>query len=547
MKKSRFILWFEYVAISIIVIAFLVISYCGFFMGDDLFMARGEFSTIKNVFSQTWWWYHNLGGRFFSVAAQYYFCGLIGNKLCFDIANTLFFVLLIMTCGRLIKNDEKEAVVYVLFFALLFWLFCPKPNETLFWVAGSTTHLWGNTLALVFLFLFLKYKDDSFGVVGKIGLFVLSIFAAAEFIPCASICGALVVYYAFHIKELKGNTVSFVIGFAIGSMLLLFAPGNFRRAEIEGSSFLVNLQNLLHHPILEILKYKALWMFLIILVCGWIKNKETVKSWMRINAILLLSLGWSIIAFSVVFRPLNRALFFPETLSLILLLRFLFDNYQIFEIRILDEIMSDHGFFIRSVIIFVLFVVFMVDSAHAIAETKKQCNNNDRLLNEIIDSGGIVALDRMISSHRMTYVSDFPKWTWKPLADKFSLDSVHVYPYYCQDKFYNQGLPWENVYIDNVKLNDDYDIFGKYVPLMVRIKNEELQASNNHVTFAIDYKRPRKWYKAWLDNVRNYQYERTSVVERDKPDACFDGYSYYIIWFGRENASGLKSVKYEIE
>lgn len=555
-KANKYV-WFDYVAVAIIVFVFFVISYCGFYASDDLSMAYGgstkgygekvgEISSIIDVFKLTWWWYFHLGGRLFSVASQYFFCGLLGNRIWFDIVNTLFFMVLIIICGRLINTGINNKVRCVLVFALLFWLLCPKPNETLFWIAGSTTHMWSNTLVFMFLYLFLKYKDDNFNALGKIGLFFLSVFAATEIIPCVSICGAFVVYYAFHIKRFNGNAASFVVGFAIGSLLLLFAPGNFGRVKLEGGmSFFDKIQFLANHPLLELSKYKALWMFLIILACGWIKNKETVKSWMRVNSVLLLSLGWSIIAFSVVFRPENRALFFPETLSLVLFLRFLFDNYQIFEIRILDEIMSDNRSFVRSAIIIVLFVVFMMDSAHAIAETRKQCNNNDKSLKEIKDSGGIVALDRMISSHRMSYVPFFPVYTWEPLADRFGLDSVHVYPFFCQDKFYNQGLPWDNMYIDKVK--DDYDLFGKYFNVIMRIRDEELQAPGNLVVFTIDYTRPRKWYKSWLDNWRNYQYDRTLVVEREKPDVRFNGYCYYGFRFKRENLKNLKSIKYAVE
>ena len=537
-STNRF-LWLEYIAVSIIVIAFFVISYCGFYMGDDLSMAHGEFTSLFDVYKHTWQWYHELGGRCFSVASQYLFCGLIGDKTWFDLVNTLFFLLLIMTCGKLINNSKEERVFLVLLFALLFWFLCPVPRETLFWVAGSTTHLWGNTLAFVFLWFFLKYKDDNFSIVGKTGLFFMSIVAAAEFIPCASICGAFVLFYAFRIKQFKGNVVPFVVGFAIGSVLLLFAPGNFGRTEWEGTSFLGNLQSLLHHPILEVVKYKALWMFLAVLVWGWIKNKKAVKSWMRSNSVLLLSLGWSIIAFSIVFRPENRALFFPETLSLVLFLRFLFDNYQVLEIRFFDERSFNS---IKTVIITLLFVVFMVDSAYAISETKKQYNNNNKLLSEIANSGGIVVLDRVISSHRMAYVSSFPHWTWNSLADKYGLDSVHIYPFYCQDKFYSRG----NTYIDEAVLEGD-DSFRKEVYLIVRINNTYLQKPNNHVIFTIDYTRPRKWYKSWLDKWRNYQYDRTVVVEIDEPEFCFDDYCYYFIWFKRENAKNLKSVKYTIE
>ena len=83
--------------------------------------------------------------------------------------------------------------------------------------------------------------------------------------------------------------------------------------------------------------------------------------------------------------------------------------------------------------------------------------------------------------------------------------------------------------------------------MIVRIENEDLHEAINRIVFTIDYTRPRKWYRLWLDKWRNYQYDRTVIVERDNPDVCFDGYCYYVFWLKRENAKNLKSVKYEIE
>ena len=40
-KKVNVLLWLGFVAVAIIVIAFFVISYCGFFFSDDLTMAYG--------------------------------------------------------------------------------------------------------------------------------------------------------------------------------------------------------------------------------------------------------------------------------------------------------------------------------------------------------------------------------------------------------------------------------------------------------------------------------------------------------------------------
>ena len=549
------LLWLDYVAIAIIVIAFFVISYCGFYFADDFTMAYGgipigygkrvgEITSVFDVFKLTWWWYFHWGGRIFSVAVQYFLCGLLGNKIWFDIVNTMFFILLMVICGRLTNNGDKNGIRYVLVFALLFWFLCPLPDQTLFWIAGSTTYLWANTLTFVFLLLFQKYKEDNFSVVGKLGLFIMSFFAATEYITCASICGAFVVYYAFHIKRFRGNVIPFVIGFAVGSVVVLFAPGNFVRVEDTDISYHDQLLDLVHHPIQEVVKYKTLWLFLIVMVLGWIKNKEVVKIWMKENSILLLSLGWSVVAFSIVFRPHIRALFFPETLSLVLLLRFLYGNYQVFKIRFFKN-WSKSSSIVRSTILLV-FIVFLVDSAFAVAETKKQKENNNILMEEIANSDGIIALDRMISSHRMAYAAEIFDYTWEALADKFDLDSVRTYPFYCQEKLYRQGPPFENVYIDDgfskAKRRE------KYVCLIVRIKTEELQASDNLVTFTIDYTRPRKWYnKSWIDKWRNYQYDRTAIVEMDAPEACFNEYCYYFIWFGRENVKGLKSMKYEIE
>ena len=549
MHNSRF-LWLEYVAVAIIVIAFFVISYCGFFTGDDFVMDYGV-SSLSDVFERTKNWYFTLGGRYFSVASQYLFIGVLwNNRVWFDIMNTVFFLLLLLACGRLINNGKKDNVFYVLLFALLFWFLCPFPSQTIFWAAGSITHLWANTLVFVFIALFFRYKDENFSFFGKLGLFVFSIFAASEFIPCASLCGAFVVYYAFHIKSFRWNVIPFVVGFALGSVLVLFAPGSFGRVTFEGISYHDQLLDLVRNPIHEIIKYKALWLFLIVLIIGWIKNKETVKTWMKENSILLLSLGWSVFAFSVVFRPNLRALFFPETLSIVLLLRFLFENNSVLNLGFLGE----NKRIVGSVILVLLYVAFMVDAMFAVSETKKQSLNNEKLLKELLDSGGVVASERVFSSHRFAYPPFYNlAWESEPLADKYGLESVRVYPHFCQDKYFKQAPPLENIYVDDeIKYgsnsNDAFgDIFWKYARLIVRLKTEELQASNNHVTFTIDYTRPKKWYKSWLNKLRNYQYDRTEIVERDDPDVSFDGYCYYVIWFGRENAKNLKSVKYEVK
>ena len=531
MHRKNSVSWFGNIAVLIIVIVFFVISCSGYMMGDDYWM-KNNVSSLFDLIKYTGAFYFYSGGRLFSVACQYMFSGVLGgHRIWYAIVNTLFFVVLLVTCGKLIKDRKQGFAAVVLSFSLLFWFLCPVPKNTLFWIAGSPTYMWANTLSFIFVLLYLKYKDENFGTKEKLGLFVLSFLAASEFITCASISGALAVYYAFNIKKLKGNTIPFVVGFALGSIFLLFAPGNFRRVSWDsGSASILDLRYMLHYPVHEITKYKALWLFLVVLVWGWIKNKLVVKEWMKNNAFLLLSLGWSVIACSIVFRPIKRAFFFTETLSIILFLKFLYDNLGVLRIRFVDKFPRCNLHTVRNVVIVLLFALFVVDSVFAIIETNKQRKNNDAAITEIVESGGIVALDQMLSSHRMAYAPGFGPPTCEFLAKKYDLDTVCVCPYYCMDKYYHQGFPIENVYVAYDYYADDVDVPYSVVVLVMRIEDDRIQEKGGHVVFTIN-----------CDN------DRTFVFEREEPSYCFNGYGYYPFYFDRDDAKNLKSVECEFK
>ena len=358
----------------------------------------------------------------------------------------------------------------------------------------------------------------------------MSFLAASEYITAAAISGALVVYYAFNFKKLKGNTVSLVFGFIVGSIVLLFAPGSLRRAGFDSNcASPFDIMDLVRHPLWEMMKYKSLWLFLAVFVLGWIKEREVVKKWTKDNAVLLLSLGWSVIAFSVVFRPVNRALFFPEALPLVLFLKFLYDNPSVIKNRFAGLLSRYNWFIIRKVVIAVLFAVFVVDASFAAMETNKQRKNNDASLAEIVDSGGIVALDQMLSAHRMAYAPVYYPNTFDELAKKLDLDTVCVYPHYCLDKYYNQDPPLENVYVVYDYYADDADVPKDVIVLVIRIEENRLQAEGGHVVFTIDSDRDGKMV----------------VFERDAPSYCVNGYGYYPFYYSRKDAKYLKCVKYE--
>ena len=124
MKKKDSFIWLGNIAVLIIVIAFFTISCLGFMMGDDIWM-NGAVSSITDLVKHTGWFYLHSGGRLFSVACQYMFSGVLGDhRIWYAIANTLFFVVLIVTCGKLIKDKKQGFTAVVLLFSLLFWFLC---------------------------------------------------------------------------------------------------------------------------------------------------------------------------------------------------------------------------------------------------------------------------------------------------------------------------------------------------------------------------------------------------------------------------------------
>ena len=183
----------------------------------------------------------------------------------------------------------------------------------------------------------------------------------------------------------------------------------------------------------------------------------------------------------------------------------------------------------------------MLDSAFAVVETRKQNGFNTEQLKKVAASGGIVALDHISSSHRKAYAPDFPKWTWEPLADRFGLDSVHVYPHFCQDKWFGQHPLSENVFIEDNDAEDD--LWKRYARLTWRVKEEDMSSAESPSVLRISYSRPRKWYRTWLNRFRHYQYDRVEVVPLGKPEVCFGGYRYYVVWMKKENLENLTALE----
>ena len=527
MKRLTVFQLFSLIASIIIVIAFFMVSYCGFFWSDDWYSMSFQVSSLKDIFPIAGNLYMTWGGRYFGYFFSFLFICLLKNKIWFDIFNTLFFCALVFISGALIADSKREIPKILLPFALLFWFLCPLPSESLFWASGATNHFWTSTLVFLYLYIFLQYKDKNSSPWKKAGLFFISLFSAQSEIPCISIGGALVIYYLFNFKKIKNNTIPLILGFAIGTFILLSAPGNFNRAESHPYylAFFDHLIDIFQHPVQEIRKYKTLWLLAgTWLVFLW-KNKQTAVEWVKKNVFLLLILAWSVFLFSFIFHLMYiRALFFIETLSLILFLK-----------------LAKHWFFQEKYstrykgVILAFFILFVVDAGFAIAETTKASQTNDRILREIAAANGVAAVDLPQPEHRMTPTVNFPDWTWEGVANQLGLDSVKIYPHYCQEKY------WQSLPISEIGTSVFMDEYSRYrTPVFIRCPEEK----NENLVCEIQANE-KKWFYFFKERLHRPHEEISLKIPLQQPATNFNGYSYYIVVWNDDKTPffNIKNVK----
>lgn len=89
-------------------------------------------------------------------------------------------------------------------------------------------------------------------------------------------------------------------------------------------------------------------------------------------------------------------------------------------------------------------------------------------MQEIATANGITAVDLPQPEHRMTPTSSYPSWCWEGIANKLGLDSVKIYPYYCQEKY------WQSLPISEIETSVFIDEYRRYrFPIIIRCPQEK--------------------------------------------------------------------------
>lgn len=213
-------------------------------MSDDLFYSRevqmaGNFA---EVVQQEYQQYMTWSGR--SVCHLILRCFLMGNKMVFNIFNSLVFVGLALLIYLNIEGRKKYDVPVYLLTNLLIWMFGVVFRQTVLWETGACNYLWGSAIILAFLTLYrscLKKSDRlKKRVVWAVLLFITGIVAGwcNENTSGGGILMSLmlVVFWWYDNRDNKKPAfymVAGIVGQLTGFLFMIMAPGNAARVLVQ--------------------------------------------------------------------------------------------------------------------------------------------------------------------------------------------------------------------------------------------------------------------------------------------------------------------------
>ncbi len=198
-------------------------------------------SSLSDVFESTARHYFLHGGRAFTVFCLILFLWL--GKFIFDAANALMFtaliVLIYLHARRDLKFDEPKILAAA---GVLAWLCLPHFGEVAIWKSGSTVYLWSAVPVALFL---LPYNLSFAGTknFGNSKIFAAAIFIFGIIAGCSvenlavtvTLISAGTALYFWRKNSLQAWMVTGNIGNFLGLIILLAAPGNFVRYDVQSA------------------------------------------------------------------------------------------------------------------------------------------------------------------------------------------------------------------------------------------------------------------------------------------------------------------------
>ena len=150
-KRSRLLFCLAVCAAFVLIFIFNVLTPM---MTDDLFYSRtvSEAASIWDLFAQEYTQYMTWTGR--SVCHMILRFFLLTDKMVFNVANSVVFVLLTLLIYWNVEHKKKYDTPVYLLINLLLWMFGVVFRQTVLWETGACNYLWGSAIIMSFVTLY---------------------------------------------------------------------------------------------------------------------------------------------------------------------------------------------------------------------------------------------------------------------------------------------------------------------------------------------------------------------------------------------------------
>ena len=253
--------------------------------------------------------------------------------------------------GKVSVNFNPSYLVWI-FFAL--WAFNVSFIDTCLWLAGSSNYLWMLVIVLAFLIPYIRsYFDvnafNNHNTKLAIGIFFLGILAgwSHETTNCWIVLMLLYLLYESKKKgELRLWKISGFTGFCLGYALLVFAPGNFSRLQMQqNTDSVVIASGLLSAKLVELAVilffHFIIWYFVISFFFKYKRQKEkfihkdTGLYLVMAGLFILVACGSCLMMFFIPSKGLRPS--FLNLVYLIIASALLFRLQEVNEVYVIDD------------------------------------------------------------------------------------------------------------------------------------------------------------------------------------------------------------------
>jgi hypothetical protein len=312
------------------------------------------------------------------------FFGKIYTALVSALCFSLLGVVMIQLNGIKTKFNKSDVVFYALF-CLLVWFFLPD-IASIIWITGSANYLWPFIFLFLFLFPYINIVKQInakksifpyvFPLIAIIAGLSTEIFSA---IGGVSVLGLLFIAMKRKIRIPKHLWIGLIF-FIIGTIILFFAPGNFRRAAADPSAsilsnFSVSAHMLYHNYFYQIIIVLAILIFLF-LWNHFSKNKKDLSIVYAIFAGSILSVV--MVAFTPEFY--DRALI-PALIVIFMLILYLAKSF------IKEKVINNRFFLIAVLLLVVVMFISQFQVMGVYSDINTQMMERDKIIHDNLLKG----------------------------------------------------------------------------------------------------------------------------------------------------------------